>query len=660
MKLWMECKACYELVYEPITTPCGCVVCKRCFRLPKSLLEPATNQHHLAVRCVGAYPCPNKLCNQTHLFKENSIHTLLSNSLQALFPTQYQSLSLVSLAESNLKLITDSENTHQDLDIPTALSQILVKYLDPAIELSPHLQLPYIVRSKVLAQLGRFADAKLDSQKAHDLNHLNKRGIVSEKLVLCLEQVQSSNPDSRCCPKTSSICNDMKSQIRSACSSFLCQETIPKSIKILLEHLNTIPTKVISLSNDLKCHICLDYLTFPVTSPCGHTFCRTCVLAAKKHSDCCPLCRRHLPSTWYFLNCPLDSSISVLLFIISSLCNYGQSYSVSANDGSNQSVNTRSFQNCPIMETLSAIQKTINNSLPSLNTSILENSNPTIQYTTIPNNNISEKEMVDYEPDTNAMELDDANVNDQLENQQQILNQSVDFSKLFQTNIADIPKEPTLESEYLNNTVTLPIFQSAILFPNSSTSLHFSEPRDRVMIKRAIETNGQFGVMLPPTHNSNIQCGTVVRITRFDPLLSCDIVATVDGNLPRYVCQVKGITRFRIQQTETTDAGYINARVTLFEDQDPDTPPFQPQQLEQLVYQCRSFVIKLLDSMPPTARLHFERQHGKMPNDCTELSFWLGEFLPLNPYVLYQLIPIVKVEDRLRLLCEWLEKASTR
>ncbi|KAJ2990899.1 hypothetical protein HDV02_004079 [Globomyces sp. JEL0801] len=429
MKLWMECKACYELVYEPITTPCGCVVCKRCFRLPKSLLEPATNQHHLAVRCVGAYPCPNKLCNQTHLFKENSIHTLLSNSLQALFPTQYQSLSLVSLAESNLKLITDSENTHQDLDIPTALSQLLVKYLDPAIELSPHLQLPYIVRSKVLAQLGRFADAKLDSQKAHDLNHLNKRGIVSEKLVLCLEQVQSSNPDS---------------------------------------------------------------------------------------------------------------------------------------------------------------------------------------------------------------------------------------SKLFQTNIADIPKEPTLESEYLNNTVTLPIFQSAILFPNSSTSLHFSEPRDRVMIKRAIETNGQFGVMLPPTHNSNIQCGTVVRITRFDPLLSCDIVATVDGNLPRYVCQVKGITRFRIQQTETTDAGYINARVTLFEDQDPDTPPFQPQQLEQLVYQCRSFVIKLLDSMPPTARLHFERQHGKMPNDCTELSFWLGEFLPLNPYVLYQLIPIVKVEDRLRLLCEWLEKASTR
>ena len=45
----------------------------------------------------------------------------------------------------------------------------------------------------------------------------------------------------------------------------------------------------------LECPICLQLLGEPVTTPCGHTFCRFClVFALRKTKKKCPACRRGL------------------------------------------------------------------------------------------------------------------------------------------------------------------------------------------------------------------------------------------------------------------------------------------------------------------------------------------------------------------------------
>ena len=45
---------------------------------------------------------------------------------------------------------------------------------------------------------------------------------------------------------------------------------------------------------ELDCQVCYALLLDPLTTSCGHTFCRKCVARVLDHSDLCPICRRAL------------------------------------------------------------------------------------------------------------------------------------------------------------------------------------------------------------------------------------------------------------------------------------------------------------------------------------------------------------------------------
>jgi len=48
---------------------------------------------------------------------------------------------------------------------------------------------------------------------------------------------------------------------------------------------------VIEYSDDFDCVLCLKLYYNPVTTSCGHSFCRDCILRALDHNASCPLCR---------------------------------------------------------------------------------------------------------------------------------------------------------------------------------------------------------------------------------------------------------------------------------------------------------------------------------------------------------------------------------
>ncbi|KAJ5666942.1 hypothetical protein N7462_011351 [Penicillium macrosclerotiorum] len=46
------------------------------------------------------------------------------------------------------------------------------------------------------------------------------------------------------------------------------------------------------LRGELDCQVCYALILDPLTTPCGHTFCRKCIARVLDHTDLCPICRR--------------------------------------------------------------------------------------------------------------------------------------------------------------------------------------------------------------------------------------------------------------------------------------------------------------------------------------------------------------------------------
>ncbi len=63
------------------------------------------------------------------------------------------------------------------------------------------------------------------------------------------------------------------------------------------EHLDTAMLTYLkeATKSELDCHVCYGLILDPLTTTCGHTFCRKCVARVLDHSTMCPICRRVLP-----------------------------------------------------------------------------------------------------------------------------------------------------------------------------------------------------------------------------------------------------------------------------------------------------------------------------------------------------------------------------
>ncbi|KAG7562118.1 hypothetical protein FFLO_02400 [Filobasidium floriforme] len=54
------------------------------------------------------------------------------------------------------------------------------------------------------------------------------------------------------------------------------------------------------LGGVLECDVCAQIMHKPVTTPCQHTFCSSCLARSLDHSAKCPLCRQDLPAMNFF------------------------------------------------------------------------------------------------------------------------------------------------------------------------------------------------------------------------------------------------------------------------------------------------------------------------------------------------------------------------
>lgn len=79
------------------------------------------------------------------------------------------------------------------------------------------------------------------------------------------------------------------------------------SRQALLDSLHT------EMMDVMECQLCYMLLYQPLTTPCGHTFCRRCFSRSLDHSTTCPLCRADMPPFSFFQEHPCNLTLVKLM-----------------------------------------------------------------------------------------------------------------------------------------------------------------------------------------------------------------------------------------------------------------------------------------------------------------------------------------------------------
>jgi Lon protease-like protein len=151
----------------------------------------------------------------------------------------------------------------------------------------------------------------------------------------------------------------------------------------------------------------------------------------------------------------------------------------------------------------------------------------------------------------------------------------------------------------------------------------------------------------------------MMHIKDFIPIVS-DIISTVDGNLPGYLIECDGTIRFKIIEYTMNSGGFYEARIKMVYDIEPeDNIPFwNPVLFSNLLNKVKTLVNSKLSILSCDARFHFDRQYGDIPDNPNDLSFWIAQFIPMDSYIIYELLHMTQVDQRLELVYRWLENCS--
>lgn len=337
-------------------------------------------------------------------------------------------------------------------------------------------------------------------------------------------------------------------------------ETLPSTLDdhravdvAVLNHLKEAANK------ELDCHVCYNIMLDPVTTPCGHTFCRICLTRVLDHTSHCPVCRRSLQISPTLTGYPSNKTISALL---SGLC----------------------------------------------------------------------PELIASRAETVACEegVGEAGMN-------------------------------------------VPIFVCTLAFPGMPTFLHIFEPRYRLMLRRVLQGNGQFGMVMynyldreqgALGRTDFMHYGTLVQVLNHQYL--------EDG---RIIVESRGISRFKIMEHSILD-GYVISRV----ERHDDIPLVEEERIEaeetsgpeaaendlvgQLNHTLTRDLLMIGVQFVMTAQARSARwmqqqvldAYGGPPDDPAIFPYWLASVLPISEEHKYELLRTTSVRERLKITVRWIRR----
>jgi len=239
------------------------------------------------------------------------------------------------------------------------------------------------------------------------------------------------------------------------------------------------------------------------------------------------------------------------------------------------------------------------------------------------------------------------------------------------------------------------LFVCTLAFPSMPTFLHIFEPRYRLMIRRAVEGNGQFGMVMynrvqaPQGDLGNIQ------FTRYGTMLQIlNVQLLADG---RSLIETRGAFRFKVKSYGALD-GYTVGSVERVEDvslaeeerleaeettahrplpQDPDVQaalatengntrdrsrtqqdqrPLESLSTSELLRIGMEFIIKMRANSAPWLHQNILDSYGPPADDPAEFPYWFASILPIADEEKYVLLQTTSIRQRLKIVVGWIRR----
>ncbi|KAG8631943.1 hypothetical protein KVT40_001083 [Elsinoe batatas] len=217
-----------------------------------------------------------------------------------------------------------------------------------------------------------------------------------------------------------------------------------------------------------------------------------------------------------------------------------------------------------------------------------------------------------------------------------------------------------------------PLFVVTLGFPGCPTFLRVFEPRYRLMLRRALEGNRTFGIVMYNQVNTPqgelgrshfMQYGTLLRIENAQLM--------PDGTS---IIETRGVSRFKILAAGTLD-GYSVGRVERVEDvplseeeaietQETSLPPTAENDVEGLITRMSTqqlldlghdFIRRMQARSAPWLHEGILQAYGGPPDDASVFPYWFASILPINDVAKYQMLQTNSVRQRLKITARWIK-----
>ncbi|KAF9412041.1 hypothetical protein BGZ94_001161 [Podila epigama] len=282
------------------------------------------------------------------------------------------------------------------------------------------------------------------------------------------------------------------------------------------------------VQQEIECQVCFLVFCHPITTECGHTFCKACLIRSLDHKQSCPLCRTQLPLHMHFHNQTPNKSL------------------------------VRFIQYLARLNTLTDLSSSTLSSSPttsSLSSSITFPATSTTSTTSTPTSTSS----ITATSTTIVPSTVTATTSDQTSSTIPIPTPKWNAT----------PDES--ENEIEPNLAMTPLFVNSLIFPKMPCYLLVFEPRYRRLLRNVLKTESKlFGMVLPPQQRRKHQQGSSSSEAAWEPSMEYGNLLKVVSFEPihggRALVETVGVARFQILTYSMLDGYYTATAIDLIYD----------------------------------------------------------------------------------------------